>query len=137
MTLQSANPSWIDEIDHHLQIVVADDDYPVRVALAGDLDLAGGDHLESMVQPWIERGARIELEVHLVGFVDSSGLAALLAIAQRAADVDGHLVLVDPSAQLLHLLDLTRTRDLFTISNAPARTAMHVRREIAPSNPYE
>ncbi|MDQ2648235.1 MAG: STAS domain-containing protein [Actinomycetota bacterium] len=128
MTAQSTNPSWIDEIDHHLQIVVADNQYPARLALAGDLDLAGGDQLESMIQPWILQGARVELETHLLGFVDSSGLAALIAIAQRLEEVGGHLVLVDPSAQLLHLLELTRTGDQFTISNAPARVPMHVRR---------
>jgi anti-anti-sigma factor len=127
MALQSTNPSWIDD-GHHLQIVVAEHEYPVRIALAGDLDLAGGDHLEAMVEPWIQPGARVELEVHLLGFVDSSGLAALLAIARRMEEADGHLVLVDPSAQLLRLLDLTRTRDQFSISAAPARTAMHVRR---------
>jgi anti-anti-sigma factor len=128
MTVESTNPSFIDEIDHHLQIVVAEHEYPARLALAGDLDLAGGDHLEVMIAPWIQPGARIECEVHLLSFVDSSGLAALISIAQRAADVGGHLVLVDPTQQLLRLLDLTRTRDQFTISTAPARTAMHVRR---------
>jgi anti-anti-sigma factor len=129
MTVQSTNPSWIDDIDHHLQIVVADDGYPARLALAGDLDLAGGDQLEAMIDPWIKPGARIELEVHLLGFVDSSGLAALIAISQRMADAGGHLVLIDPSPQLTHLLDLTRTRDQFTVSDAPARTPMHVRRD--------
>jgi anti-anti-sigma factor len=128
MALQSSNPSWIDEIDHHLQIVVADNQYPARLALAGDLDLVGGDQLESMIEPWILDGSRVELEVHLLGFVDSSGLAALIAIAQRLDEVGGNLVLVDPSPQLLKLLELTRTRDQFTISNAPARVPMHVRR---------
>lgn len=123
----SANPSWID-VDHHLQIVVDDTAFPARVALAGDLDLAGGDRLEAAVGPLAIPGARVELEVHLVGFVDSSGLAGLLAASRALADAGGHLVLVDPSAQLLHLLDLTRTRDQFTISNAPARVPMHRRR---------
>lgn len=128
MTVQSTNPSWIDEIDHHLQIVVADNQYPARLALAGDLDLVGGDQLESMIDSWILPGARVELEVHLLTFVDSSGLAALIAIAQRLEEVGGHLVLVDPAPQLQRLLDLTRTRDQFTISDSPARTPMHVRR---------
>jgi anti-anti-sigma factor len=131
MTLQqsqsTANPSWID-VDHHLRIEIDDHAYPTRVALAGDLDLAGGDRLEVAVRPYVQDGARLEVEVHLLSFVDSSGLAALIDLAQVMHDRGGHLVLVDPAPQLLHLLDLTRTRDQFSISSAPARIAMHLHR---------
>ena len=123
----SANSSWID-VDHHLQIVIDDHVFPTRVALAGDLDLSGGDRFEEAVRPLAVPGTRVEIEVHLLGFVDSSGLAGLLGAARTFEEVGAHLVLVDPTPQLLHLLDLTRTRDQFTISNAPARVPMHLRR---------
>jgi anti-anti-sigma factor len=101
-----------------LAITVDVHEFPARVLVRGALDLEGGDELEAAILPLVQPGARVEVACDRIEFVDSSGLAALVAAAQMLDAVDGHLVLADPSAALLAILDLTRTRDLFSIDGA-------------------
>jgi anti-anti-sigma factor len=109
-----------------LTIKVDERTFPTRVALRGVLDLEGGDELEAVLLPLLRPGARVEVLCAEIGFADSSGLAALITAAQRAADVDAHVVLCDPSPRLLTVLHLTGTRDLFSIEGAADVVAMPV-----------
>ena len=101
-----------------LTITVDEHGFPTRVLVEGDLDLEGGDALEAVLLPRLRSGARIEVMCDRIGFADSSGLAALIAAAQRADEVGAHLVLCDPSPRLLAVLHLTGTRDVFSLEGA-------------------
>jgi anti-sigma B factor antagonist len=105
-----------------LAITVDGHEFPTRVLVTGALDLEGGDELEAAIRPLVQPGVRIEVACDRIDFVDSSGVAALVSMAQLLAEVGGHLVLCDPSAPLLSVLDLTRTRELFTIDGAAPLT---------------
>jgi anti-sigma B factor antagonist len=98
-----------------LAITVDGHEFPTRVIVSGALDLEGGDELEAAIRPLVQPGARIEVACDRIEFVDSSGVAALVLMAQVLTEVGGHLVLSDPSTSLLSVLDLTGTRELFTI----------------------
>jgi len=91
---------------------------PQRVQVSGDLDLARGDELELRVRPMLERGAQVAIDLRDVEFADSSGLGALLVLNQIAEDVGASLVLLDPSPELVSVLDLTGTTEHFTIAGA-------------------
>jgi anti-anti-sigma factor len=102
-----------------LTIKIDEHHFPTRVVVEGDLDLEGGDVLEAALLPRLEAGARVEVACDGIGFADSSGLAALIAAVQRAEEVGAHLVLCDPSPRLVSLLDLTGTRELFSVVGGP------------------
>jgi anti-sigma B factor antagonist len=60
-----------------------------RLAVAGEVDLAGGGELrDAMEQAALGRAAAVELDLRDVSFLDSSGLAAVLSGA-RVLDAHG------------------------------------------------
>lgn len=101
-----------------LAISVHEGEQGTRVVVTGDLDLPAGDALEALVKPMLGPDARVEIETTGVDFVDSSGLGALLALSQAAAEVGGGIVLRRPSEAVVAILDLTLTTDMFTVEGA-------------------
>jgi anti-sigma B factor antagonist len=100
-----------------LVISVEEEERGTTVWVAGDIDLAGGDALEALVAPMLGRATRVEVVMRDVGFVDSSGLGALLALSQLADDIGGGFVLRDPSEGVVAVLDLTHTAGMFTVED--------------------
>jgi anti-anti-sigma factor len=84
---------------------------PMRVVASGDLDLEGGDRLEALVSELVRRGYDVALDLSAVGFMDSSGLGAVLSLSQGA----GRVVLDDASPAVLRVLEITGTRDALTL----------------------
>ena len=93
---------------------------PVRVEVTGDLDLLLGDDLEAAVTPRLLPGARVEVDLRGVAFADSSGLGALVAMAQHAKAQGADLVLLHPSAAVERVLEVTGIEDVFHIVHARA-----------------
>lgn len=62
------------------------------------------------------RGYRL-LAVDLSGveFVDSSGLAVLIALYKQLQEIDGRLALLSPHANVRALIELTRLHQIFDI----------------------
>lgn len=85
------------------------------VQLTGDLDLPGGDALEALVTPMIGDGTVVEINMADVEFLDSSGLGALIVLAQLATEGGGSVVLRAPSRAVVSALNLTHTADIFTL----------------------
>jgi anti-sigma B factor antagonist len=87
---------------------VADVQQTVRVALAGDIDIATlavfGDALERCVAAG---GNRLVLDMSEVTFMDSQGLHMLLATDVALRDAGGELVVAAPSRQVRRLLDVS------------------------------
>ena len=86
--------------------------------VAGSLDLAGGDLLEDALSPFVSTTPRVVLDLSEVQFIDSSGLGALIAVHQNAADAGGELALRSPSDAVRRVLDITQTAPVFEVDDA-------------------
>ena len=84
---------------------------PIRVLASGDLDLDGGDRLEALVSELLGRGYEVALDLSAVTFLDSSGLGALLALAQG----EGHVIVEDASAAVLRVVEMTGTLEVLEL----------------------
>jgi anti-sigma B factor antagonist len=91
-------------------------DSAVEVAAAGELDMAAAFQLESGVDPLLADDAvdSVQLDLSEVGFVDSAGLGALLALRERAQDRGIALEIARPSDPVRRLLELTGLGDTLT-----------------------
>ena len=93
----------------------------VRVALRGELDL---EHAylfeEEMRRVEAREPAGLVLDLRQLGFVDSCGIARLLAVRARALRTGRRLLLVRGSAAVQRLLELTAVAGLFeTVDDVP------------------
>ncbi|WP_049563343.1 STAS domain-containing protein [Nonomuraea sp. SBT364] len=90
--------------------VVSRDATTTRVALSGDLDYDSAPELAELSDgDW----RRLDLDLSGVTFVDSSGLAALVRLWQRAGDAGAELRLVAVTPYLRGLLRMTALDRLF------------------------
>ena len=79
------------------------------LAVSGELDLATAPGLREQVRE-MSQGAPLKVALDLtgVGFVDSSGLGAIVACLKHVRELGGDLVLVAPDASpVAKLLSLT------------------------------
>ncbi len=83
--------------------------------LVGELDAATAPQLQRRFE---EHGGVTRLDLRDVTFIDSSGLRALL-LAARANGADD-LTLLEPSAQVRRLLEMTGLLDAFRIHREPS-----------------
>jgi len=94
--------------------------------LPARLGLADANRIRRSLEEQLD-GTRRSLVIDLseVDFIDSSGLAALLAVIKAARRRDGDIVLAAPRARVRALIELTRLDDFVTIlptvSEASAR----------------
>jgi anti-sigma B factor antagonist len=89
------------------------------IRLSGDLDAHTAPRLDEVVVEVIGTGAdRIVLHMGGVDFVDSSGLRSLIR-ARTEGDVERVVVIQEPSAATLRLLEITGMTDHFNIDPTP------------------
>jgi anti-anti-sigma factor len=75
------------------------------IKLVGEVDLATAPQLnQALANIWTE--SEVHLELSDLTFMDSSGVSAILAFA-KARNGAGPLVLVNPTAEIERLLELT------------------------------
>jgi anti-anti-sigma factor len=103
-----ADPSFSLHTERH--------DASLEVVAAGELDMAAAFKLESGVDPLLEDEAvdSVQLDLSDVGFVDSAGLGALLALRERAQDRGIALEIARASDPVRRLLELTGLGDALT-----------------------
>jgi anti-sigma B factor antagonist len=79
------------------------------LAVSGELDLATAPSLRERVREMTPGGPlKVALDLTGVGFVDSSGLGAIVACLKHVRELGGDLVLVAPAASpVAKLLSLT------------------------------
>ena len=76
--------------------------------------LAGGSPLREQVRALIEQGARIRIDMADVPDIDDFGLGMLAEIKARArTQGSSKLELLNPSARILQLLQITRLDSIF------------------------
>jgi len=83
---------------------------PARLALVNSAAVrrAMDEHIESV-------SSRLVVDLSGAEFVDSSGLATLLAVIKTARRRGGDLVLASPRPRVLALIELTRLDDVVAI----------------------
>ena len=82
----------------------------VRIVPRGDLDLATAEQLQDQLKAQIDAGsARIEVDLRDVGFMDSTGLHALLTAHAQAQRDDWELSIIPGPRQVQRLFEITCT----------------------------
>jgi anti-anti-sigma factor len=92
---------------------IADDGRTGRLSLSGELDLNGVDAASAALDELAARDVTaIEVDASGLTFLDSSGLRALLAGREQLQAKGVHLRVVNPSASITRVLDMTGTRSI-------------------------
>ncbi len=90
------------------------------VRVEGQLIIGNRQALKDMVQAAVDRGERrILVDFSHTGYIDSSGLGALVSIAKRVREVGGELKLSGLNEDLRSLFELTKLDTLFVIADTP------------------
>ena len=77
---------------------------------------ANAENLKFQLQALIEQGhVNLALNLSKVSFVDSSGLAVLVAAYKKAQNQQGDVALVAPTDNVRMLIELTRLHQVFAI----------------------
>jgi anti-anti-sigma factor len=85
------------------------------VAVEGDFDLAVVDEFLRRVLDCLDRADAVEIDLHRVSFIDSSGLGALVRVRKEATARDKSLSLVNVSASTHRLLEITGLHHAFDL----------------------
>jgi anti-sigma B factor antagonist len=93
----------------------------VRLALTGELDIAGAARVEQELER-IEREppATIVLDLRELAFMDSTGLRVIVAADSRAREQARRLVIVRGSDTVQRIIEMTRLDERLEIVDDPA-----------------
>jgi anti-sigma B factor antagonist len=87
------------------------------VQVDGQLIVGNRQELKELVQAALDRGdRRLLIDFSGTGYIDSSGLGALVSISKRIREAGGELRLAGLNDDLRSLFELTKLDTLFTIS---------------------
>jgi anti-sigma B factor antagonist len=90
------------------------------VRVDGQLIVGNRQELKELIQRAVDGGARrILVDFSDTGYIDSSGLGALVAVAKRVREVGGELRLSGLNEDLRSLFELTKLDTLFSIADTP------------------
>ena len=86
----------------------------------GQLIVGNRQELKDLVQAAVERGdRRILIDFSRTGYIDSSGLGALVSISKRIREAGGELKLSGLNEDLRSLFEPTKLDTLFSIADTP------------------
>ncbi len=92
----------------------------VIISVEGQLLVGNRKELEQHVAQALETGSRkFLIDFTATGFIDSSGLAALLALAIEIREAGGDLRLAGLNEDLRAMFDLTKLNAVFAIDDLP------------------
>jgi anti-sigma B factor antagonist len=90
------------------------------VQVDGQLIVGNRHELKELVQAALDRGdRRLLIDFSRTGYIDSSGLGALVSISKRIRETGGELRLAGLNDDLRSLFELTKLDTLFTITETP------------------
>jgi anti-anti-sigma factor len=79
----------------------------VAIRCAGEIDLSSAPDLDGAAESAVDgNSTRVELDLRQVGFIDSSGLASVLRVSERAREAGAEFV-VRPSEQVRRVVELS------------------------------
>jgi anti-sigma B factor antagonist len=90
-----------------LEITTVVQEGTLRVSLAGSLDIATTDQLETIVLDALDRGVGIVVDLRQLAVCDSTGLGALVRLHRRARAAGRELRLGSPRPHVADLLAMT------------------------------
>jgi anti-sigma B factor antagonist len=86
----------------------------------GQLIVGNRQELKDLVQSALDRGERrLLIDFSRTGYIDSSGLGALVSISKRIREAGGELRLSGLNEDLRSLFELTKLDTLFSIADTP------------------
>ena len=90
------------------------------VRVEGQLVVGNRNELKDHLQSLLEKGERrFLIDFAQTGYIDSSGLGALVALARKVREEGGDLRLSGLNEDLRSLFELTKLDTLFAISETP------------------
>jgi len=95
-----------------------------RISFDGDLDAEGGGLARRWVGELVEAG-RVDIAVNLdgVGFLDSSGLASLIASLRLARNKGGDVTVETTNERIRRVLQVTALAQVFKLQPATSAAA--------------
>jgi anti-anti-sigma factor len=96
----------------HFSATISDEPGRLRVALAGECDMAVRDELCAVLLGAVRRSRVVVVDLARVGFLDSSGVHGLIAAYKEARDRGGRLLLENPTGVVATVLDVTGVAEL-------------------------
>ncbi len=92
----------------------------IIVRVDGQLVVGNRNELKEHLQRLLEKGERrFLIDFAQTGYIDSSGLGALVALARKVREEGGDLRLSGLNEDLRSLFELTKLDTLFAISDTP------------------
>ena len=92
----------------------------VVVKVDGQLIVGNRQELKDLVQAALDRGdRRLLIDFSRTGYIDSSGLGALVSISKKIREAGGELRLSGLNEDLRSLFELTKLDTLFAIAETP------------------
>jgi anti-sigma B factor antagonist len=96
--------------------IVDQSDGAAAARVSGDLDIVTSDEIKRDLAALIDAGhLALVLDLTDVGFVDSSGLGALVAIHRHAVANNGSFVVRSVPPQVQRLFEITRLGEVLTV----------------------
>jgi anti-sigma B factor antagonist len=90
------------------------------VQVDGQLIVGNRHELKDLIQSALDQGERrLLIDFSRTGYIDSSGLGALVSISKRAREAGGELRLSGLNDDLRSLFELTKLDTLFAITETP------------------
>jgi anti-sigma B factor antagonist len=90
------------------------------IKVDGQLIIGNRHELKDLIQAALERGdRRLLIDFSRTGYIDSSGLGALVSISKRIRESGGELRLSGLNDDLRSLFELTKLDTLFAITETP------------------
>lgn len=97
-----------------------DDSGVAVVQVEGQLIVGNRQELKELVQAALDRGdRRLLIDFSRTGYIDSSGLGALVSISKKIREAGGELRLSGLNEDLRSLFELTKLDTLFAIAETP------------------
>jgi anti-sigma B factor antagonist len=93
------------------------------VKVEGQLIVGNRQELKDLVGAALDKGERrILIDFSQTGYIDSSGLGALVSISKRVREAGGELRLSGLNEDLRSLFELTKLDTLFAIAETPQQS---------------
>lgn len=91
------------------------------VRIEGQLIVGNRQELKTLIQEGLDRGERkFMIDCSQTGYIDSSGLGALVTLAKKVRELGGDLRIAGLNEDLRSLFELTKLDTLFHISPTAA-----------------
>jgi len=98
-----------------LDVSQADSGHAPLATVSGEVDVSSAAELRDGLTELIAKGSSVVVDLTGVGFLDSTGLGALVSARKAAEDHGVHLPLVCSSERILKLFTITGLDGVFTI----------------------